>query len=78
MPELPKLWLLVNKCSQYHSLCRLSVYPSSSESFSLVPVAFKYILFTHHLCKQYCSSQFTAAELNCNDDFKSIFQTLKL
>lgn len=75
MPKLPELWLLVNKCSQYHSLCRLSVYPTFSENFYLVPVAFKCILFTHHLCKKYCNSQFTAVELNCNDYFKNIFQT---
>lgn len=74
-PKLPKLWLLVNKCSQCHSLCRLSVCPGSVESFCLVPGAFKYILFTHHLCKKYCNSQFTAVEPNCNDYFKNIFQT---
>lgn len=75
MPQLPKLWLLVNRCSQCHSPCRLAVYPSSLESFYLVPVVFKYILFPNCPCKKYCNLQFTAVQLNSNDYFKSIFQT---
>lgn len=77
MPELPKLWLLVNQCSQCHSLCGLAgCLPQFLRELSIWLQLLSNIFYSHiTFARSTATPNFTAVKLNCNRDFKSIFQT---